>query len=302
MSNLSGILAVDKPLGVTSHDVVNQLRRLSGTRRIGHAGTLDPLATGVMLLGIGRATRLLEYLVGLPKTYETAVRLGQTTNTYDAEGEIVAERPFAHLTESHIAAALAQFRGPIQQKPPLYSAIKKNGKPLYKLARAGADIDVPAREVTISELTMLAWRSPVLHLRVICSSGTYIRSLGHDLGEALGCGGYLTALRRTAVGDFTLDQAVALDQLSAANLADHLLPPETAVAHLPQLTLPASEVERLLVGQRLVRETDHALHEMVRVTNPAGEFVGILRAEVDYWQPHKMFLPETAVADQTSLL
>jgi len=289
MSAISGILAVDKPIALTSHDVVNQLRRLSGTRRVGHAGTLDPLATGVLLLGIGRATRLLEYLSGLPKTYETAVRLGQTTATYDAEGEIVTERPFTHITSALLDAALEQFRGPIQQKPPRYSAIKKDGQPLYKLARQGKDVDVPARDVTIDELTLLAWNPPDLSLRVACSSGTYIRSLGHDLGEALGCGGYLTALRRTAVGDFTLDQAVPLADLTADNLPAHVQPPESAVAHLPRLDLPVSEMDRLLLGQRLARETHHALHSLVRVMNGNGRLLGILRAESDYWQPHKMF-------------
>ena len=299
MSPLSGILAVDKPIDLTSHDVVGQIRRLSSMRRVGHAGTLDPLATGVLLLGIGRATRLLEYLLGLPKVYETAVRLGQTTNTYDAEGEIVAERPFAHLTLADIAAVLDRFRGPIQQTPPLYSAVKKDGRPLYKLARAGLEVDVPAREVVIEELTVLAWMPPTLRLRVACSSGTYIRTLGHDIGAALGCGGYLTALRRTAVGGFTLDQAMPLAELNPTNLVDCLLPPETAVSHLPILSLPAPEVARLLLGQRLARETDHALHSLVRVMGPDGRLLGILRAEADYWQPHKMFPPDSTTQGKT---
>ncbi|MBK8987439.1 MAG: tRNA pseudouridine(55) synthase TruB [Chloroflexi bacterium] len=280
---------MDKPIGLTSHDVVNQLRRLSGMRRVGHAGTLDPLATGVLLLGLGRATRLLEYLTGLPKLYETAVRLGQTTLTYDAEGEVVAERPYAHLSLAEIHHALQPFRGPIWQKPPRYSAIKQDGRPLYQLARQGIDIDTPARAVTIYELTLLAWEPPELRLRIRCSAGTYIRSLGHDLGEALGCGGYLTALRRAAIGDFTLDQAVPLADLTAANLPAHVQPPESATRHLPQLDLPASEVDRLLLGQRLARESDHALHSLVRVMAVDGRLLGILRAEADYWQPHKMF-------------
>jgi len=274
---------------LTSHDVVGCIRRLSHTRRVGHAGTLDPLATGVLLLGIGRATRLLEYLAGLPKTYETTLRLGQETNTYDAEGEIMAERPFAHLSLTDFQTVLAQFRGPIQQKPPIYSAIKKDGRPLYKLARQGQDIDVPAREVVIHELTVLAWQPPDVTLRVTCSSGTYVRSLGHDIGQVLGCGAYLTALRRTAVGDFTLAQTVPLADLTSANLAGYVLPPETAVAQLPRLDLPAPEQERLLLGQRLARETDHPLHSLVRVMAADGRLLGILRAEDDYWQPHKMF-------------
>lgn len=297
MSTIPGILAVDKPIQLTSHDVVGRVRRLSRTRRVGHAGTLDPLATGVLLLGIGRATRLLEYLVGLPKTYETTLRLGQTTTTYDAEGEILAERPYTHLTLDDVNRVLKQFRGPIQQKPPLYSALKKDGQPLYKLARQGQSVDVPARGVTIYELTILDWQPPALRLRVACSSGAYVRSLGNDIGEALGCGAYLTALRRTAVGDFTLDQTVPLAELTETNLVDYLLPPQAAVRHLPCLDLPASEVERLLLGQRLVRETDHARHSLVRLMAEDGRLLGILRAEADYWQPHKMFPPETAVIE-----
>lgn len=297
MSIISGILAVDKPIQLTSHDVVGRVRRLSQTRRVGHAGTLDPLATGVLLLGIGRATRLLEYLVGLPKTYETTLWLGHTTTTYDAEGEIMAERPYSHLTLDDVNLVLKQFRGPIQQKPPLYSALKKDGQPLYKLARQGQSVDVPAREVTIYKLTVLDWQPPALHLRVACSSGAYVRSLGHDIGEALGCGAYLTALRRTAVSDFTLEGSVPLAELTDANFVDYLLPPEVAVAHLPCLDLPVPEVERLLLGQRLARETGHALHSLVRLMAEDGRLLGILRAEVDYWQPHKMFPPETAVIE-----
>lgn len=296
MSTITGILAIDKPVDLTSHDVVARVRRLSQTRRVGHAGTLDPLATGVLLLGIGRATRLLEYLVGLPKQYETTLRLGQTSATYDAEGEIIAQRPFSHLTLTDIHRALARFSGAIQQKPPAYSAIKKDGRPLYKLARQGQVVDVPARTVTIYELRVLHWQPPDLSLHVACSSGTYVRSLGHDIGQALGCGAYLTTLRRTAVGAFTDAQTVPLADLTAANLGDYVQPPETAVAHLPRLELPPPEVERLLLGQRLARETDHALHTLVRVMGPSGRLLGILRAEADYWQPHKMFPPETAVA------
>jgi tRNA pseudouridine55 synthase len=203
MSDLSGVLCVDKPLGMTSHDVVGRTRRVAGLRRVGHAGTLDPLATGVLLLCLGRAARLIEYLVGHDKVYETTVRLGQTTATYDAEGEVLAERPFLHLTLSQIEAALEAFRGDIVQQPPIYSAIKQGGQPLYKLARQGkTEVARPYRPVTIHELTRLSWEPPHLSLRIACSSGTYIRSLGYDLGEALGCGGHLSALRRLAVGRF----------------------------------------------------------------------------------------------------
>jgi tRNA pseudouridine55 synthase len=294
MSALTGILAVDKPTGLTSHDVVNHVRRLSGVRRVGHAGTLDPLATGVLLLCIGRAARLIEYLVGHDKTYETTVRLGQGTTTYDAEGEIVAERPFAHLTTPDIEAALNQFRGPIQQTPPLYSAIKQDGQPLYKRARQGQSLDVPPRAVTVYALELLDWQPPFLRLGLVCSSGFYVRALAHDLGAALGCGGYVAALRRTAVGSFTISEATPLDAITPATLPAILQAPERAVAHLPRLQLSQSDVDRLLIGQRLARQTDHPRHSLVSLYDPAGAFCGILRAEEDYWQPHKMFLANEA--------
>lgn len=291
MKSSAGLLLIDKPVGPSSHDVVNRLRTLSGSRRIGHAGTLDPLASGLMLLCLGRATRLVEYLVGLPKTYETTIRLGQTTETYDAESRVTLERPFTYLTASTIETTLAHFRGTIWQQPPGFSAIKQGGQPLYKLARRGVITEIPARPVTIYALDLLAWEAPFLQLRVGCSSGTYIRSLGHDLGEALGCGGHLAALRRTAVGPFCLDQAIRLADLTPDNLGDCLLAAETAVAHLPRLEMPAPDVDRLLLGQRLARETDHAPGAFVAAFNPTGQFIGILLAAADYWQPHKIFPP-----------
>jgi tRNA pseudouridine55 synthase len=207
-----GLLVINKPIGLTSHDVVNKVRWLSGIRRVGHAGTLDPLASGVLLLAVGRATRLIEYLVGRSKRYQAVVRLGQETDTYDREGEVVAERP-VQVTDSQLEAALERFRGPIEQVPPMFSAVKQGGQPLYRLARRGQAVERPARAITIYELSLLDWRPPEIELLIHCSSGTYIRSLAHDLGQVLGCGGHLATLRRLAVGDFTLDQAVPLPVL-----------------------------------------------------------------------------------------
>ncbi len=288
---MEGLLVIDKPLGGTSHDVVNRIRRVSGVRRVGHAGTLDPLATGVLLLCVGRATRLVEYLVGHGKMYETTVRLGQTTNTYDAEGEVVQERPFSHISPSQIEQALTQFRGTIQQIPPLYSAIKKDGQPLYKLARKGEVVDVPPREVTIHELTLLGIELPEVQLRVHCSSGTYIRSLGHDLGEALGCGGHLSMLRRTAVGKFTTQQATPLTELTQENVTDYLLPSDTAASHLPRLDLNQVETARLLMGQFIQKSSKAPQAELVRAYGEDGRFVGMVVAEGDQWRPKKMFHP-----------
>ncbi|MDX1613267.1 MAG: tRNA pseudouridine(55) synthase TruB, partial [Candidatus Promineifilaceae bacterium] len=248
----AGLINIDKPAGLTSHDVVRQVRRIADMRRVGHTGTLDPLATGVLIVCLGRATRLAEYVVDLRKVYVTTVRLGQSTTTYDTEGQLTNERP-VNVDQAQIQAALAQFRGPIQQVPPLYSALKKDGVPLYQHARSGHQVERPARQVTVYELTVLAWQTPHLTLRVACSSGTYIRSLAHDLGEALGCGGHVVALRRTQVGSFSAEHAIPLDQLSAANLDRHLQPPDRAVTHLPEVRVDNDEAVRLLQGQTLPR-------------------------------------------------
>ncbi len=289
MNDLGGVLCVDKPLGITSHDVVNRIRRVASLRRVGHAGTLDPLATGVLLLCLGRATRLIEYLVGHDKVYETTVRLGQTTTTYDAEGDIVAERPFTHLTLNQIQAALEPFRGDIQQQPPLYSAIKQGGQPLYKLARQGKkDVERPFRPVTIHELILQKWDPPYLSLRVECSSGTYIRSLGHDLGEALDCGGHLSALRRLAVGDFGVETAVPLDILSPENITNYLLPPDTAVRHLPRVDLPETAAAAIMQGKP-ISITDSTSAELARAYGPDNQFLGIITAEDEQWLARKMF-------------
>ncbi|HFE67362.1 MAG TPA: tRNA pseudouridine(55) synthase TruB, partial [Chloroflexi bacterium] len=263
-------------------------RRAARMRRVGHAGTLDPLATGVLLVCLGRATRLVEYLTGQPKTYEAVIRMGQTTDTYDAEGTITAERPIT-FTEADLAQALTQFRGDIEQVPPMYSAIKRDGQPLYKLARQGKEVERPSRPVTIYNLDILNWQPPLLSLRITCSKGTYIRSLAHDLGEALGCGGHIVALRRTAVGDFTLDTAVPLNDLKPDNLGNYLLPMDTAVSHLPRLDLPDLDANRLLMGQTVSRQPEQPAAELVRAYGADGRFIGVVRANESVWQAHKMF-------------
>jgi tRNA pseudouridine55 synthase len=285
----SGLLVIDKPVGPTSHDVVGRVRRLAGVRRVGHAGTLDPLASGVLLVCVGQATRLVEYLVGLDKVYETTVRLGRATTTYDAEGEVTDEHPVT-VTLAEIAAALDAFRGPIQQRVPPFSAVKRGGEPLYRQARRGEAIDPPQRQVTIHALDLLAYEPPDLHLRVACSSGTYIRSLAHDLGQALGCGGHVAALRRTAAGRFTLAGAIALDALTPENLPDQLLPSEAAVAHLPRMMFNAAEAALLGHGRRLPAPADAPPGD-VAAFGSAGQFLGIVVATEGEWRPRKM-LPD----------
>ena len=209
-----GLLVVDKGTGLTSHDVVAKLRRLASTRKVGHAGTLDPDATGVLVCGVGRATRLLGHLLLAEKEYTATVRLGVTTSTDDAEGEVLRTRPVDGITDDAIARAILDLTGAIQQVPSAVSAIKVNGVRAYALVRAGEAVELAARPVTVSRFDALERRGDALDIAVTCSSGTYIRALARDLGEALDCGAHLTALRRTRVGPFTLAQARTLEQLA----------------------------------------------------------------------------------------
>ncbi len=244
---------VYKPKGPTSHDVVARLRRAGKVRRIGHAGTLDPLAEGVLVIAAGRATRLIEYLVDADKAYAAEVTFGVETDTYDAEGRVTAQRPAAHLTEAVVRQALETFRGSILQRPPSFSAVSVGGQRLYALARRGAPVVIPPRAVTISRLELVAWRPPLADLHVECSKGTYIRSLAHDLGQALGCGAHLSALVRLRVGRFASQEATPLAELEE-RLRDGLwqavsYPAEAAVAHLVTVRLDAAGAARLASGQ-----------------------------------------------------
>lgn len=237
----SGLLVLDKPTGWTSHDVVAVARKKLGTKKVGHAGTLDPLATGVLLLAVGSATRLLEFIVGADKTYEARLRLGATSDTYDADGEITENAAAEPATRAAIERALAKFHGEIMQVPPIYSALKIGGRPAHRLARAGEAVVLPPRPVSIHTLEILAYAWPELRLKVDCGSGTYVRSLAHDLGQLLGCGAYLTQLRRMRVGQFTLAAAADFESFSVADLR----PVEPVVAGLPRAQLTAAEVVRL---------------------------------------------------------
>ena len=224
MTAPSGLLIVDKPAGLTSHDVVGRVRRLAGTRRVGHAGTLDPMATGVLVVGIEKATRLLGHLALTQKQYAATIRLGERTDTDDADGEVVARHPADGVTDADLRQAAAALTGEIQQVPPGISAIKVGGQRAYRLTREGAPPDLPARTVTVTELGITAIRRSAgpagglldLDALVTCSSGTYIRAIARDLGAALGTGGHLTALRRTRVGPYRIEDATPLDELAAA--------------------------------------------------------------------------------------
>ncbi|HSH04234.1 MAG TPA: tRNA pseudouridine(55) synthase TruB [Anaerolineae bacterium] len=283
-----GFLSIDKPLHLTSHDVVKKIRYIAHQRRVGHAGTLDPLATGVLLVGIGVATRLIEYIQEQQKTYSAQLRLGQTTDTYDAEGDIITEQPVT-LTQTDFLNALPPFRGHIQQQPPMYSAIKRQGQPLYKLARQGIEVERASRPVSIYNLSLTHWDPPFANIDVTCSAGTYIRSLAHDIGQTLGCGAHLTALRRTAIGTFTANQAISLETITSDNLAAHLFPIDTAVIHLPRLDLTHDQTTDIYHGRPLPIPPEHPPETVARAYNPDNTFLGLLKAHPAHWQPHKIF-------------
>jgi tRNA pseudouridine55 synthase len=252
-----GLVVVDKPAGLTSHDIVARVRRLAGTRKVGHAGTLDPMATGVLVLGVDRATRLLTYLVGATKSYAATVRLGVTTVTDDAEGDVLVRTDAGLVTPDGVAAGIQALTGAIEQVPSAVSAVKVDGRRAYARVRAGEDVVLAARTVTVSRFDVLAVRAGVadgsavvdLDVLVDCSSGTYVRALARDLGAGLGVGGHLTALRRTRVGPYGLDVARTLDALGE----DFAVLPmaDAARAAFPARELDAAETQRLVHGQRV---------------------------------------------------
>ncbi len=289
-SALHGILVVDKA-GYdpavpdarlwTSHDVVARVRRLSQQRRIGHTGTLDPLASGLLILCLGQATRLVEYYQGHDKRYTAVVALGTATDTYDAVGEPVATAAVPALSDAAVEAALARFRGDIWQTPPVYSALKQEGEALYAKARRGEAVNVAARPVTIHALTLVARTATTLTLDVTCSAGTYIRSLAHDLGAALGTVAHLAALRRTAAGHFTLADAHTMPQIEAAANAGrlgYLLLPLGIGLGLPTITLDDATARRLSQGQRVVIPlTAPPANDLALAQSATGTALGIVR-------------------------
>ncbi|WKU04720.1 tRNA pseudouridine(55) synthase TruB [Micromonospora sp. HUAS LYJ1] len=249
--NGDGLIVVDKPGGMTSHDVVARIRRLARTRRVGHGGTLDPMATGVLVIGVGRATRLLTYVIGAGKSYTATVRLGQSTVTDDAEGDVVAATPAGALTDAAIRAAFVPLTGEIDQVPSAVSAIKINGERAYKRVRDGEQVELPARRVTVARLDVSAIRRDTpdvvdVDIDVDCSSGTYVRALARDAGLALGVGGHLTALRRTAVGSFTLAESATLATLEQRAPEVVTLPLDTAADRYFSRRQASADEARLL--------------------------------------------------------
>jgi tRNA pseudouridine55 synthase len=273
----SGILLVDKPGGVTSHDVVARARRALGTKKVGHAGTLDPMATGLLILGVGAATRLLTFVVGLDKTYEATIRLGVATDSDDADGRITATTDAGHVTDGQLEGGIEQLRGPIGQVPSTVSAIKIDGRRAYDLARAGEDVQLKARNVVISRFELLDRRPGVgvidLDVVVDCSSGTYIRALARDLGSSLGVGGHLTALRRTRIGPFTLADAVA-----EPSLADLRPAAEVAASLLGAVHVDADTARDLRHGKRV---PGGGFPDRAAAIDPHGELIGVVERRGD---------------------
>jgi tRNA pseudouridine55 synthase len=305
-----GFLVVDKPQGMTSHDVVAHVRRGIGVRRIGHAGTLDPMATGVLVLCVGAATRLSEYLAGSDKQYAATIRLGTETDTYDAEGKIVATADTSHLTREAVETALKHFQGEVWQTPPMYSAIKQGGQKLYELARQDKEVERPARLVRL-DTYLFDLDLPDVHIMVGCSAGTYIRSVAHDLGANLGVGGHLTALRRVQSGDLhnPLPWDTLLDAMQDGTWRRFLIDEQVALSAISTLHLDDQQAQAVRHGRAIRRDDDpdqvsnderagqvgagqarpEPLSSSLRRAYAAGRFVAILEARGDLWHPAKVF-------------
>ena len=273
---MNGIVIVDKPQGWTSQDVTARLRRVFQTRRIGHGGTLDPMATGVLPVFVGRGTRGVEFFEHADKTYEAVLQLGITTDTEDTSGEVIEEKE-VHISETEFAEILSQFRGKIMQVPPMYSALKINGQKLVDLARKGKTVERQPREIVIFELTMLEFSGTTARLRVKCSKGTYIRTLCKDIGEALGCGGCMAALRRVQAGEYTIEEAVPLQTLLDTDKPEeYLRPVDSMFRNYPEVVLSPNQEKRCRNGNSFSIQLEPGTY---RAYSKTGEF--LMLAKVD---------------------
>ncbi len=295
---ISGVLVVDKPVGMTSHDVVQAIRTGTGIRRAGHTGTLDPRASGVLVVLIGPAVRLSEFVSASDKRYQAIIRLGGSTDTFDADGRFTRQETPVNITEEQFEKVLKTFEGEIEQVPPPYSAVKVQGRKAYEMARNGEEVELTPRIIQVHHLEVLEWAPPEVVVDVHCSSGTYVRSLTNDLGEALGTGAYLVGLRRTKSGRFTLRDAVPLRKLQeafqAGNWYQYLIPAAEALSDWPAVELNPDEVEEVRHGHRVKAAPDTELGKMVRGVSTQGELVALLECKEGEdgspeWQPKKVF-------------
>ena len=302
---MDGILSIDKIKGETSFSVVAAVRRMTGEKRVGHGGTLDPLATGVLPILLGKATRVAQFLLDHSKEYRAEVRFGLTSDSGDADGKISPGGDVSEIDESAIQSALKTFIGEIKQTPPMFSALKHRGTPLYELARAGITVDRAERTVEVHAITLVSWNKPIATIDVVCSRGTYIRTLAQDLGHALSCGAYLAGLRRISYGPFEAENSVTVEQLrEAVKLGDWprlLHPVDSCLDHLPRMLVPAQVAEFVTHGRPfspkdlasdLGPSEEARNHVRHRAYTLDGSFLGVLvfNSEKDEWQPEKVFL------------
>jgi tRNA pseudouridine55 synthase len=296
MAELGWFLNVDKPPGLTSRDVVDRVGRVVGVRRIGHAGTLDPMATGVLVLAVERATRLVEYVQRQPKTYDAEILLGCTSDTDDVEGRIEPTQVGLAPDRGAVEAALGAFVGLIEQTPPAFSAVKLAGCRAYKLARLGRPVDLAPRSVHVHSVSLLEYCYPRLALQIVCGSGAYIRSIARDLGAALGVGGVLSRLRRTAVGVFTVDSAIPLDEWTPTEAQVRRRPLADAVRTLRKIAVDPTAARRLHLGQRVVLPSEPDAPEAA-IFDAQGRLLGVGRVVDGLLQPIKMGFVEPTDAD-----
>lgn len=289
---ISGVLVVDKPVGMTSHDVVQVIRKGTNIRRAGHTGTLDPRASGVLIILIGPAVRLSEYVSASDKRYQAVITLGKTTDTYDEDGKQTSTAP-VNITEEQFERELKTFIGDIEQVPPPYSAVKVQGRKAYEMAREGEEVDLAPRIISVYSLELLEWAPPEVVIDIFCSSGTYVRSLANDLGERLGCGATLTGLRRTKSGKFTLRDAVPLRKLTEAftngTWYQYLIPAAEALSDWPAIELNSEQLDAVRHGNRV--PVTEAVGNKARGISEQGELVALLELDeaANEWQPKKVF-------------
>lgn len=291
-NTISGVLVVDKPVGLTSHEVVQIIRRGTNIRRAGHTGTLDPRASGVLVVLLGPAVRLSEYVSASDKRYQAVLQLGTTTDTYDADGRVLTTNP-VEISEQQFETALQSFIGEIEQVPPPYSAVKIKGRKAYEMAREGEEVDLQPRRITVYSLELLEWAPPEAVIDVYCSSGTYIRSLANDLGKMLGCGAHLVGLRRTKSGRFTLRDAVPLRKLRESfennSWYQYVIPAAEALSDWPSVELTLEQVDAIRHGHRVPGKA--GIGKMARGISEQGDLVALLEFDpsTDEWQPKKVF-------------
>jgi tRNA pseudouridine55 synthase len=293
-ATINGILNINKPTGRTSQDIVSHVKRLSKQRRVGHAGTLDPIATGVLPVCLGQATRMSSFIMESRKTYIAEITLGISTNTFDREGTIIQEKDPSYVTKEQIDGLLPTLQGKIMQKPPAFSALKRQGKRLYELARLGVDVQTDAREVTVYNLETLDWNPPLLTIEVECGKGTYIRSIAHDIGESLGCGAYISNLKRTKYGPFLISDSVDMPKLESAfndeRWRELLYPMDIAISDWPAMIVDLEQELAIRNGRSIPCSADQ-VETRCRAYANDGRFLAILRYMPDKvaWQPQRVF-------------